>query len=110
TPVLEWTGTPTLTANDFRIELGNGNPNATGTLWTSASSDTRPFQGGSLYLGQPMTAVAQFQFDAQGLASIPIPVTPGMVGREAHYQAVFRDPAAPQPYGLTNALHVDFCP
>ena len=69
-----------------------------------------PFQGGTLLLGGARTRVANFQFDALGSATIPIPVTAAMVGRASNYQAIFRDNAAPQPFGLTNALHVVFTP
>ncbi len=108
-PVLRWLGTPSPTTNDFRIVV-KGLPRSQGVLESSPAQASIPFQGGTLLLGGTRTRVATFQFDALGSATIPIPVTPAMVGRSLNYQATFRDSASPQPYGLTNALHVSFTP
>jgi hypothetical protein len=54
--------------------------------------------------------VGGFTLDSTGGATIPIPVTAGMSGTALNFQASFRDVGASGNLGLTNALHVDFCP
>jgi hypothetical protein len=109
TPVLTWTGTPTLTANNFVMQVKNGLPRSTGVLRSSPTTNSVPFQGGTLLLGGVRTDVATFQLDQMGQASLPILVLPGMIGTQLNYQAFFRDNNAPQHLALTNAVHVTFC-
>jgi hypothetical protein len=107
-PTVSWTGTPRLTTNDFHVQVRNGLPRSLGRIEASYTSNSVPFKGGTLLLGGARTIVGMFQLDAQGQALVPVPVLPGMVGTARNYQAFFRDQNAPQLYGITNALHVDF--
>jgi hypothetical protein len=108
-PKLGWTGEPSLAINNFQIRITNARPDATGILNSSPVSASTPFNGGTLYLGGTITRIANFQLDLSGAKSIPIPVLPIMVGTTQNYQVLFRDPGASFGYGITNALHVDFC-
>ncbi|MBL8858526.1 MAG: hypothetical protein JNL28_08490 [Planctomycetes bacterium] len=108
-PVLGWTGVPSATINNFQIRISAAQPDATGILFSSPTSASVAFNGGTLYLGGALTRVANFQLDLSGARSIAIPVLPGMVGTNINYQAMFRDPGASFGYGITHALHVRFC-
>ena len=109
-PNLAWTGTASFSANNFVLVVQNGIPNQFGTLLSSALSASTRFQGGTLLLAAPLMRVADFQFGPTGRASIPITILPPMIRTELNYQAVFRDGQAAAHYGITNAVHVDFCP
>jgi hypothetical protein len=108
-PVLGWTGEPSLSINNFALRVTNARPDATGIMNMSSVSASMPFQGGTLYLGGAITRIANFQLDLSGTATIPFPVLPTMVGTSREFQAVFRDPQASFGYGITHALHVQFC-
>ena len=44
------------------------------------------------------------------LVTVPIAVTGGMVGTQKNYQLIFRDLQAFLSLGVSNAVHVEFCP
>jgi hypothetical protein len=108
-PRLTYTGSPTVTLNNFRVVIQNGKPNVLGALFKSSTTGTTPFAGSFFYLGHPYSRVTNFTLDGTGYISIPIAVTLGMAGTELNYQAVFRDFQAFQSLGVTHALHVEFC-
>ena len=68
-----------------------------------------PYAGGWLLVGGPLVRSAVFTLDPQGGVTVPVAVTPAMVGTRRYYQVMFRDPGDPTGLGLTNGLHVDFC-
>ena len=102
-------GQPSVAAGNFALELSNGIPNQSGVYFTGMESAGRPYAGGWLLVGGPLVRSAVFMLDGQGEATIPLSVTPGMVGTRMYFQGFFRDPADPTGLGLTNGLHVDFC-
>lgn len=108
-PALVAQGSPTVAASNFAVKIQGGKPGALGVLWRSPVPATTPYGAHMLYLAPPMTRMANFHLDANGDATIPIPVTPAMIGVPSYYQAVFRDYQAPSSLGLTNGLHVDYC-
>jgi hypothetical protein len=108
-PRLFSSGSPTVSAGNFAVEIRNAKPNVLAVLFRSDATATTPYAGATLYLANPLTRVSTFHFDGAGAATIPIQVTAGMAGSELHYQAIFRDVQAQGSLGLTNALHVDFC-
>lgn len=75
-----------------------------------SATATTPYAGHTLYLAGSVVRVGRTTLDGAGRASFAIPITPGMVGTETNYQALFRDSQASAGLGLTHALHVDFCP
>ncbi len=121
-PSLAWSGTPSYSVNNFKLELDDCLPRRMGYVCSSPTSASTPFGGGTLLLGGSPAFVRRFMFDIAGQASIPIPVTIGMVGSALNYQVFFRGIGQAQnmmvgpgsgpltQYGLTNAVHVDFCP
>jgi hypothetical protein len=109
TPTVWWAGEPRLSTNNFKVQVRNALPRSLGVLRSSPTTQSVPFKGGTLLLGGVTGVAASFQLDAMGQALVPIPVLPGMVGTAMNYQAFFRDVNAPEHYGITNAIHVEFC-
>ena len=107
-PRLSWTGTPSLLQNNFNLVVSQGLPAAQGIVQQCATSNSVPFNGGTLLLGAPRPRIASFLLDGAGSATIPVLVTPAMVGTELNYQAFFRDPLSAQVYAITNAVHVRY--
>ena len=108
-PRLFSSGSPTVTANNFALEVRDAKPNGPVVFFRSGATATAPYAGASLYLAHPVVRAGRATLDATGAATFPIPVVPGMVGTVFVYQALFRDSQATAGLGLTNALHVDFC-
>jgi hypothetical protein len=108
-PELVAQGSPTISAGNFAVQVKGGKPGVLGVLFRSQASNTTPYAGHILYLASPFVRVANFNLDSNGDATIPIAVTPAMIGIPSYYQAVFRDFQAPSSLGLTNGLHVDYC-
>lgn len=117
-PSLGWSGTPSLSANNFNLELQNCVPNSVGLVtssklgfvFSSPTSASTPFAGGTMLLGGSPTLVGRFAFRPTGQATFPLPVTAPMVGTALNYQVFFRERSVSAPYGITNAVHVNFCP
>ena len=109
-PSLSTIGTASATTHDLKLVVKNGLPGEIGMVLSSAQSGSRPFQGGTLLLADPIQRAGRFPFDAQGSALIPVAVDASMIGTARNYQVILRDAGSPEPYGLTNAVHADFCP
>ena len=90
--------------------MHGGKPGVLGVLYSSPTTATAPFVGAKLYLHSPLTRVAKFHLDNTGSVTVPIPVTGGMVGTQKNYQLIFRDLQAFLSLGVSNAVHVEFCP
>jgi hypothetical protein len=110
TPVLSWSGAPSVSGVGFALVVRNGLPGNFGDLRVAPMSASTPFQGGTLLLGGPITKAAMYQLDAMGQALVPIPLAPALVGTARNYQAFFRDRQAQGGVAITNAVHVQFCP
>lgn len=108
-PNVSWLGTPSLLVNDFRVVVEKAAPFQNGVVFWGTAQDSQPFHGGSLLLGGSVFRRGTFTADVNGRAELAIPVVPTMVNTARNYQAIFRDPAAVDNYGVTNALHVEFC-
>ena len=65
--------------------------------------------GGTLLVAWPQIRLATLNLDANGDASIPVNITPGMVGSSMAMQLLYRDLSAPGGAGMTAGLFVDFC-
>jgi hypothetical protein len=109
-PALATSGRPRLAVNDFAIETGGGIPGVSGVLFSGAHANAAPFQGGTLYVSRPLRREVPFVFDFLGGVSIPIPVTPQLIGQTRCYQLWFQDAGDPFGVGLSNAVQVTFCP
>jgi len=108
-PELVSSGTPTVSANDFALEIRHGKAHAFAVVLSSRATATTPYAGGTMYLEAPWDRVCTLYLDATGSATIPIPVTAAMAGTQRDYQTVFRGEQGSSGLGMTNGLHVDFC-
>jgi hypothetical protein len=109
-PKLASVGAPSYAGASFKLRITNGIPGQAGVLLESTSSASTPYAGGKKYVADPAAQIATYVLDANGQALLPITISPSMIGTERYYQAVFDDPAAPQPHGLSNGVVVDYAP
>jgi hypothetical protein len=109
-PRVQWRGKPSLLSGGFSLQLLDSAPSSNGVLLSSSDSDSEPFGGGTLYLAQPLTRVAVFTTNDNGVSpALPIPIDASMVDTRRCYQFWVRDTGAPSGSNLSPALHVDFC-
>lgn len=90
TATLAWTGTPSLSANDFELAFTGAIPGGIGFVLASAIPDLTPFPGGTLYVGAPRTRLRVGSLDWNGAGNVPIAVHPADVGTTRFYQGYFR--------------------
>lgn len=96
--------------DDLVIGTGSGIPNAAGILFSGGAATAAPFFGGTLLVNRPLRRERPFTFDFLGGVTLPLPVTPQLVGQTRHYQLWFQDAGDPLGVGLTNAVRVTYCP
>ncbi len=110
-PFLGTIGAPSETAGTFTFELTDCVPSTVGLMFSSATSDSAPFSGGTRLVGFPIQREATFFTDVIGYATIPQAVVVGSSGTTRYYQAWFRDNAQLDGtgIGLSDALAVTFC-
>ena len=46
--------------------------------------------------------------DSNGELTVPVPITPEMVGTSRAFQALYRDTTTPSGYGMTSAIWIEF--
>ncbi|HTF89057.1 MAG TPA: VCBS repeat-containing protein [Planctomycetota bacterium] len=109
-PSIGFTGTPSVSAQNFVITLSNGAPNKPSLgLFSQTGASNSPFQGGTLCLAAPVQRLPGQLISAQGTAAYSIPVSGPMVGTSRWFQFWFRDTQASFGSGLSNGLSVTFC-
>lgn len=98
-------------ADAFELEIQDGIPGAVAYLVQGSERAERSFAGGSLYVGPAPQRVATVVLDANGGASIRVPIPPERAGTRACYQVFLVDRAQPDGSGAasTNAVDVAFC-
>jgi len=106
-----WSGTPSVSANDFEVVLSNALAGSRGDLIVGRQSASQPFSGGTLLVKEP-TVLSRFTVEADGTAVIHVPLAgrPGLVGKEMYLQVLFSDPFAGNDYSMSDGLHIDVCP
>lgn len=109
TPALSSSGSPSVSGPGLQLHVVSGMPNQLALALWSPVSASLPFNGGTLYLGNPTQRLPAITLGATGTGTIPVPLAPGMAGSARNYQVVMRDPGDAFGIGLTNAVHVDFC-
>lgn len=103
-------GRPRMSLDDFAIATDGGIPLANGILFSGGTPTAAPFFGGTLLAQRPLVRHRTFQFDFLGGVTLPIAVTPAMVGTTRYYQLWFQDTGDPFGVGLSDAVRVTFCP
>ncbi len=107
---LGWSGTPSVAAGDFVVELSGAVPGRA-TLLVGDGTASEPFEAGTRLVAAPRRVVS-FTVAADGTASVPVPLAghPGLAGREITVQVLFEDSVGGSRASLSDALHIDICP
>jgi beta-lactamase superfamily II metal-dependent hydrolase len=107
-----WTGTPSLTTDDFAIAMVDAVPQRTCICFWGSLPAAKPFYGGTLWVKAPLARMGVQTTDFYGAVSYPVPIDPSMPGSKRYYQCWYRDPLIPDGtnVGLSAALEVQFCP
>ena len=109
-PALYWGGRASLTTNDLVIGTTGGVPNAACVLFCGTSSQSLPFQGGTLYVAGPLRRYAPQTLDFFGSVQYSVPITPALVGTRRYFQLWFADAGDAYGVGLSDGLRLYFCP
>jgi len=109
-PSVSAVGSTSVAVNNLKIAVDKATPFQNGVLFYSPDQGSLPFHGGTLLLGGTISRRGVFTADTNGHAELAIPLSPGMIDTTRNFQAIFRDPAALDGYGVTNAVHVEICP
>ncbi|HVS19275.1 MAG TPA: hypothetical protein VMT18_11790 [Planctomycetota bacterium] len=111
-PTIDFTGTASLSAQNFQILCVNGIPGSNGLYIQGVGQNSQPIFNGTLCVLPPLTRGPMQTFDLFGLMFHPIQITPDMVGTTRTYQYWGRDAAHPDGTSviLSNALEVPFIP
>lgn len=104
-----WTGTPSLAAGNFAITASGFRPNSFAVLLTGTKAVNVQKPWGTLYVGG-FTTRTLFTTDANGQATIPIVITPSMVGTTDYFENIVRDPGFGGNLQHGNGLQVTYCP
>jgi hypothetical protein len=109
-PGVTYLGSPSLAAASFDVVIERATPFQPGVLFFSSTQASTPFHDGTLLLGGDIKRRGTFVTDGTGRAQLSIAISPLMIGTTRNYQAIFRDVQAVDGLGMTDALHVEFCP
>ena len=106
---LSWSGTPSVAAGNFQLEITGGKPNAMMGVFVGKESRHLQLLSGLFLVGGDLTRVPPVQLDGSGNASVPVTIDPSLVGKERYFMAICRDVGEPGDLAFSNGLHVDFC-
>lgn len=109
-PLLAYRGDASVSGAGLELKIERGRPNQVALAMWSAKMASEPFFGGTRYVANPTFRTPAITLDASGKGTIPIALTPLMIGTVRNFQVLLRDPGDPFGVGLTNALHVEFHP
>jgi hypothetical protein len=107
-PLIGFTGSPSVTTDDFRITLSNALPNKTAQYFYGPATSNFPIYGGTLCVGGSVIRGPMSATNAQSAASVPFAVTGLLVGQKRYIQWWFRDPLDPFGRGFSAGLEVEF--
>jgi hypothetical protein len=111
-PSIGTSGSTSIGANDLRLTLVGGVPNANATHFFGHSPAATPFFQGTRCAALPLVRSPIQTLDSSGAAQASLPLTPAMLGETRYYQWWMRDGAHPDGtgIGLSDAVSVTFCP
>lgn len=112
TPSLSWTNTPSVAANNFRVQVSGAMPNKVGLVFRGTQTNASPFLGGTLWVGGAIVRLPALTNNAGGAADFAFPLGTLAVGDVVYAQHWGRDPQHTDGFGvsLSNALRIDICP
>jgi hypothetical protein len=108
TPIIGFTGSPSVATGDFRITLATALPNKTAQYFYGPATSNFPIYGGTLCVGGSIIRGPLSATNAQSAASVAFPVTGLLVGQKRYVQWWFRDPLDPFGRGFSAGLEVEF--
>ncbi|HUR29640.1 MAG TPA: hypothetical protein VM509_15730, partial [Planctomycetota bacterium] len=110
TPSITWTGTPSIAANQFQIQLSGGVPGKPVLALWGNRPGLAPLFNASLYIQPPVFRLNGHVLDANGATTYSLGLAPALLGVTRDFQFWFRDPlhADGTGAGLSNALQVRF--
>jgi hypothetical protein len=109
-PVIGFTGSPSLSVNNFSLTLQNALPNKTAQYIYGQQPTNFPYPtGGTICVGVGVIRGPGTMTSASGTASVPFVIPSALVGQKRYFQYWYRDPAA-GGLGFSNALEVEFYP
>jgi hypothetical protein len=109
-PVLRWTGFPSVADQNFVFALDGGIPNQPAVVFMGKSPANQPFLGGTLYVSPPVKRIGAQPLDFVGYAEFPFTLGSAFIGTSIFAQGWFKDPWDPQSCGLSNGLEVTVHP
>ncbi|RLA53524.1 MAG: hypothetical protein DRQ65_06045 [Gammaproteobacteria bacterium] len=111
-PIALWSGSPSVSAGDFRLELSNGMPGQGGVVHVGVTAAQTPFMGGTLLASLPLARAGTYRVDDDGHATVDIVPGTSDVGTTRYFQFLFRDPGQPAGAGvaMSNGVRVRFLP
>ena len=107
-PTLTTTGSASMAAGNLTLEVSGGIPGQLMVAFRGPSTVSLDHFGGRLLVFSQFRD-ATLLLDSNGEASIPIPITPDMVGTSRAYQVLFRDNSSASGIGMTSAQWITFC-
>jgi hypothetical protein len=108
-PLLDISGSPSLSAGNFAFEITNAIPNQICVLFEGVGTMDLAWLGGQLVVLPPLIRLATVTIDGSGNLTIPYTVLPSDVGETKTYQLIYRDGGSPIAAGLTQGLTVTYC-
>jgi hypothetical protein len=107
-PAMGWTGSPSITTNDFAVTVAHALPGGVGILFRGPTADQAPFVNATRWVANPLVRLSVKHFDAAGSASWSFAIPPELVGATACFQAYLRDvgQADGTGAGVSNGLRV----
>lgn len=106
---LSYSGTASAAAGNFTLEVTGGVPNAMMGVFVGTETKHVQLASGLFLVGGDLSRLAPIQLDGTGAGSVPVTISPSMIGKELYYMAVCRDAGAPGNLAFSNGLHVDYC-
>ncbi|MCK6448332.1 MAG: hypothetical protein L6Q99_18240 [Planctomycetes bacterium] len=108
-PTVTFSGSTSVAANNFVLELNNGTTNKNAILFWGTGPNNAPFLGGTLCVALPLKRGPLVSTDASGHTTTAFSLTAADLGVTYYFQWWMRDPADPFTVGLSDGLQALIC-
>lgn len=107
-PTMGWFGAPRHSFNNFSVTLESALPGVLALVFHGPSSQSVPWQGGTLLVSPPLVRMSAINLDNLGSGVWPFEIQASQIGTQRCFQAWFRDPAQADGtnVGISNGLSV----